>query len=205
MIARVALALIVMTATGVATAAELGRMFFTPAQRAALDAARKQNVRVDIGNEDNEKPATAAAPAPVPQNVSVNGLIQRSDGNSTVWLNNKPITGQSSGGLNISTRKGDTRVKLSVPDTGRSVDLKVGQTVEILSGTVEENYRRRVPVKAEEKAPPPADNNKEPVQKRTAETATDSIESSPRLQKKPRAAASDAQDEAPASGDMDTR
>lgn len=205
MSARAAFALILLTAAGIAPAAELGRLFFTPAQRAALDAARKQNVRVDIGNEDNEPQPQAAAPAPpAPRNVSVNGLIQRSDGNSTVWLNNKPITGTAAGGLNIATRKGDTRVNLSVPESGRSTDLKVGQTLEILSGTVEEGYRRRVPVKPEEKPAPAADNSKEAVQKRTAERAADSIESSPRLQNKPRAATRDTQDETPAGG-TDTR
>ena len=198
MSARLLLA-VLMVATHSAGAAELGRLFFTPAQRAALDVARKQNVRVDIGNEDNEKPAVAAA-APTPRNVSVNGLIQRSDGNNPVWLNNKPVSSGNAAGVNISTRKGDTGVKLSVPDSGRSVDLKVGQTVEILSGTVEEGFRRRNPLKIEEKPATAADNNAQAVQKRTAEPATDSIESSSRLQRKPRAGSRDAQDEARAGG-----
>jgi hypothetical protein len=65
---------------------------------------------------------------------------------------------------------------------------------------VEENYRRRVPVKVEEKAAPGAENNAQAVQKRTAEPATDALDSSPRLQKKPRAATRDAQDETAAGG-----
>jgi hypothetical protein len=202
--ARIALAMVLLAGAGVASAAELGRMFFTPAQRAALDSARRQNIRTDIGNEDGER--TAAAAAPLPQTVRVNGLIQRSDGKNTVWLNNKPITEKSSGGLNITTRRGDTRINLSQPDSGRSMDLKVGQTAEMVSGTVEENYRRRLPAKIEEKPALPADNNVVPaVQKRTAEAAPESIESSPRLQRKARAAARDAQDETPASGGPDTR
>ncbi len=198
MSARLLLSVLLMAA-GAANAADLGRMFFTPAQRAALDAARKQNVRVDFGDDDSEKSTTPAA-APAPRNVSVNGLIQRSDGNSTVWLNNKPVSSGNAAGVNISTRKGDTRVQLSVPDSGRSVDLKVGQTVEILSGTVEEGFRRRLPPKIEEKPASPADNNAQAVQKRTAGAATDSIESSTRLQRKQRIDSSDAQDAAAAGG-----
>lgn len=202
--ARAALAMLLLAGAGAASAAELGRLFFTPEQRAALDNARRQNIRVDIGNEDAERPPAAAAP--LPQSVRVNGLIQRSDGKNTVWLNNKPITGQSSGGLNITTRRGDTRVNLSQPDGGRSMDLKVGQTAEMVSGTVEENYRRRAPAGVEDKASPAADNNPPAaVQKRTAEATTESIESSSRLQRKPRAAPRDAQDETPASGGPDAR
>jgi len=188
-----------------AAGAELGRMFFTPAQRATLDAARKQNVRVEIGNEDNDRAPTPASTAPTPQTVRLNGLIQRSDGKNTVWLNNKPVTGPASGSLNISTSRNDTRVKLQAPDGGRSMDLKVGQSAEILSGTIEESYRRRVPPKLEEAPPvPAAGNDAAPVQKRTADAAADSLESSSRLQRKPRAASRDAQDDT-AAGRPDTR
>ena len=134
-------------------AAELGRLFFTPAQRATLDGARKQNIRVDVGN-DTEQP-----PAPVPQHISVMGLVQRSDGKSTVWLNNRQVTEQqqTAGGIVVTPDKKEQRIKLTVPESGRSVDLKVGQTVEVLSGTIAEGYARRTPVKPVEKPAPPAE------------------------------------------------
>lgn len=124
-----------------AQGAELGRLFFTPAQRAALDNARKQNIRIEVGS-DAEQPA-----APVPQNISVNGLVQRSDGKSTVWLNHRAITEQqkTGGGFDIAPGRKDHRVKLTVPESGRSVEVKVGQTVEVVSGTIEEGYARRSP------------------------------------------------------------
>lgn len=197
MIARL-LAAVLLIASGAAPAAEIGRFFFTPAQRAALDAARKQNVRVEIGNEETERqPAAPTAAPPTPQTVRLNGLIQRSDGKSTVWLNNKPVTEQNNAGMNITTNRNDTRVKLLVPESGRSMDLKVGQSAEIVSGTVEEGYKRRPPLKLDDKAGLPAGNDAQPVQKRTADGAADSIESSPRLQRKPRA---DARDDQPAGG-----
>jgi hypothetical protein len=203
MMRRVLLAMLLTFAAGTATAAELGRMFFTPAQRATLDAARKQNVRVEIGNDEAERPpASPAAAAPTAQTVRLNGVIQRSDGKNTVWLNNKPVTGSESGNLNVTTNRNDTRVKLQVPDSGRSMDLKVGQSAEILSGTIEESYKRRPPApKAEEKPllPGPG-NDAAAVQKRTAEPAPDSLESSPRMQRKPRAGSRDAADDTPAGG-----
>lgn len=184
--------------------AELGRLFFTPAQRNALDTARKQNIRVEIGNEETERLQNGANAAPLPQTVRLNGMIQRSDGNNTVWLNNKPITGQNATGMSFSTNRNDSKVKLQLPDGGRSMDLKVGQTAEINSGIVEESYNRRSASRVEDKAPTGPTNDVAGVQKRTADGPTESIESPSRLQKKPRPAQRGAADEAAMDGN-DTR
>jgi hypothetical protein len=135
-----------------AGAEELGRFFFTPAQRATLDNARKQNIRSEIGN-DAEQPAT-----PLPQNVSVNGVIRRSDGKNTIWLNNRVVTESQAGALSAAVGKNDNRVRLSVPENGRHVELKVGQSVEIVSGAVGENYMRRAGIKPEIKPAVAAEN-----------------------------------------------
>ena len=131
------IAIVLMIFAGAASAAELGRMFYTPAQRATLDNARKQNIRVDIGNDSEQA-------APVPQNMSVNGVVRRSDGKNTVWMNNRIVADRNVAGVGVVPSRNDNRVKLTVPDSGRSVDLKVGQTIEIVSGRIEESYARRV-------------------------------------------------------------
>jgi hypothetical protein len=143
-----------------AAAAELARMFFTPAQRATLDNARKQNIRAEISN-DGEQQQQQPASAQVPQNVSVNGLIRRSDGKNTIWLNNRVVNEQETAGINATVGKAGDRVRLSVPDSGRNVDLKVGQTVEIVSGIIEESYLRRPTAKPDVK--PALDLEKAPV------------------------------------------
>ena len=133
-------------------------------------------MRVEIGNEEAEKPPTAAAPAaPLPQTIRFNGLIQRSDGKNTVWLNNKPVTESTSGGLNISTSRNDPRLKLQVPESGRSMDLKVGQSAEIVSGTIEDNYLRRRPVKSDAKGPADAEKAQPDVQKVTSGGTRDAV------------------------------
>jgi len=124
-----------------AVGAELGRLFFTPAQRATLDNARKQNVRTEIGNDNPD-----AASSALPQNIIVNGLVRRSDGKNTVWVNNRPITERQSSGVDVVTDRNANRVKLTVPDSGHSVDLKVGQTLDLDSGAVEEGYSRHAVV-----------------------------------------------------------
>jgi hypothetical protein len=115
-----------------AAGAEMGRLFFTPTQRATLDSARKQNVRTEI---DNGTPEDVAPP---PQNITINGLVRRSDGKTTVWVNNQMVTEQRPNGVNVVPYKNGNRVKLSTPDSGHSVDLRVGQTLEINSGTIQE-------------------------------------------------------------------
>lgn len=189
---------------GAAGAAELGRMFYTPAQRATLDNARKQNIRVEIGNDNSEQQQPSAAP--VPQNVSVNGVIRRSDGKNTIWLNNHAISEQQAGGINAAVGKGDNRVHLRVPESGRSVDLKVGQTVEIVSGTIEENYLRRPAAKSDSKGPASGENTGPGVSKVTPAPSREALKSEPLLQRRPvRGLDRDARDEPRNDGGADTK
>ncbi len=175
-----ALALLVVTSA--ASAAELGRMFFTPSQRATLDNARKQNIRAEIGNDGEQQTTTAA---PIPQNVSVNGLIKRSDGKNTVWINNRAVTEHQPGAVSAAIGKSDNRVQLNVPESGRKLDLKVGQTVEIVSGTIEESYLRRPAAKSEAKAAPEAEKSPGDVAKVTPPANRDAVKSEPALQRRP--------------------
>jgi hypothetical protein len=159
MTARLAAAIVLMLGAGTAAGADLGRLFFTPAQRATLDNARKQNIRIEIGSENPQ------AAAPVARNISVNGVVRRSDGKSTVWINNRAVTDRQTGGIGVSPGKNDSRVKLTVPESGRSVDLKVGQSVEIVSGTIEEGYARRIAPNTETKAVPGTETTASGVEK----------------------------------------
>jgi len=62
-----------------------GRLFYTPAQRAQLEAARVRNITRDRQAE--------AALAPPPQRFD--GVVIRSDGSSTNWVNGQPQVGAS--------------------------------------------------------------------------------------------------------------
>jgi len=189
---RVLLLLALLPIAHACVAAELARMFYTPVQRATLDNARKQNIRVEIGNESEQQPAAA----PVPQNVSVNGIIRRSDGKNTIWLNNRVVNEQNPSGMNAAIGKSDNRVRLSVPDSGRSVDLKVGQTVEIVSGTIEESYLRRPTARTEVKSGTEGEKAGSDVAKLTSTPSREAVKSDPPLQRRPaRGTDSDQRDE----------
>ena len=117
----------------------LGRLFFTPAQRVQLDIARRQRARTTVATEQTEETAQS-----IPQTIRYDGLVRRSDGKSTIWLNSRPIEDQKPvGGAAIVGRiHPDGSIRLQVPQSGRAVDLKPGQRVELLSGEVEEGYTR---------------------------------------------------------------
>jgi hypothetical protein len=145
--ALASLALAALCAAGTARAAQpIGRLFFTPAERAQLDNARAQK-RVP-------QPAAAAQPVdtrPETQVVTYNGIVRRSDGKSILWLNNKPADEKEAlSGLAITGRvRSDGGVTLQVPGSGSSVDLKVGQRAELQTGKVSES--RPEPAKPEAK------------------------------------------------------
>ena len=140
MMRLIALACAALMAAEPAAAAEpLGRLFFTPEQRVQLDVARSQKSRATLSAEKEEA-------APAPEIVTYGGMVRRSDGRTTVWINHRAVPDQGpAAGTAITNRvRPDGGISLQVPQSGRSVDLKVGQSVELLSGTVEEGYARRL-------------------------------------------------------------
>lgn len=60
---------------------------------------------------------------------------------------------EAGAGAIVGRVRPDGGVSLQVPQSGRSVDLKVGQSIELLSGTIEEPYSRKPPVAAPEPKP----------------------------------------------------
>jgi len=118
----------------------LGRLFFTPAQRTRLDELRH---RPPTPPAEVARSAEPPRP-PAPRYVTVNGVVRRSDGESVVWINNKPVQGSGAeDGLLVSPARGRPpgHVTVRVPQSGRSIDVKVGQQVELNSGAVQEAYR----------------------------------------------------------------
>ena len=134
------LAVAALAAPAAPGAEPLGRLFYTPAQRAQLDTARAQRRKATVASEQE-------AAAPVPEVLTYDGMVRRSDGKTTVWINNRAINdGRPAGSLPFtSTLRPDGSVKLGVAQTDRSVDLKVGQSAEIVSGTITEPYGRASP------------------------------------------------------------
>lgn len=135
-------------------------MFFTASQRAQLDVARKQRARTTLATEKTEEVVTTAAP--VAQSITYDGVVRRSDGKSTVWLNSRPVNDKEPAGAVVVGRiRADGGVTLQMPQSGRTVDLKPGQSIELLSGAIEDSFSRKPAAQPEPKpAPKPAPDAK---------------------------------------------
>ncbi|MBI3042469.1 MAG: hypothetical protein HYY78_06555 [Betaproteobacteria bacterium] len=129
----------------------VGRLFFTPAQRASLDVARSQRARTTLATEETAE--TVVTAAPVPQTITYDGVVRRSDGKTTVWINSRPVVDKGPSPAVVGKVSPDGTVTLQVPQSGRSVELKPGQSIELLSGAVEERFARKP---APEPEPKPA-------------------------------------------------
>jgi hypothetical protein len=151
---------------GVATAAsgaEVGRLFFTPAERARLDVARTQK-------KAPPPPATQAAETAPPEIVNYGGIVRRSDGKAMLWINNRLAEEKEALGALKGSVRADGAVTLHVPQSGGTIDVKVGQSVDLQSGRVAETHN----VAAESK-PASSDPKPEPPDGRTAAGAAPKI------------------------------
>lgn len=88
-----------------ARANELGRLFFTPSERSQLEQTRKVQQAENGGGEQ-----------PV---ITVNGVIQRSDGSRIMWVNGKAQKSTSGGDPN--------KTSIVVPGKNKPVEIKVGE------------------------------------------------------------------------------
>jgi hypothetical protein len=107
-------------------AQEFGRLFFTPEQRAALDARRKARVP--------DRPA--ASPAAASPTTRLDGYVVRSGGRSTVWVNGEPLQDGSAEALRDPNRSGDGRVRVPAGDGGARIGLKPGEVLDRGTGEV---------------------------------------------------------------------
>lgn len=133
----------------------LGRLFFTPEERARLDASRKEAL-ANAARPKAVVPAEAPRPAPTARVLTLNGIVHRSDGETIVWVNGKPVPPRGGPATVAPGSVGADTAGLVLPESGRRVRLKVGQSVEANSAVVEEGYQRRRTLPTAVAAPPPA-------------------------------------------------
>lgn len=148
--------------------AELGRLFFSPEQRAQLDLARiKRDQRPLL--ETNAAP-NSATPAPRgPAVVTFNGAVQRGDGKSTVWINGNPVTERNrlrnEMEVSVIGMRRDGELALAIPQASRKASLKVGQSLDVTSGRIDEPYSRRATERPTTEVAPSAGAEPVPVAK----------------------------------------
>lgn len=107
-----------------------GRLFFTPAQRNALDAGKQVRTR--------KAPSTPAMRGP--REVTLNGVVTRSDGESTVWVNGTTLDKRNSGVSARAISTDPAAAELRVTGARNSVRMRVGQHLDTSNGSVGERY-----------------------------------------------------------------
>lgn len=114
------------TETQTASSQKLGRLFYSPDERAMLDRLRKNDGR------------STASPT---ERITLNGIVRRSSGKTTAWINQLPQhenqTPQGIGILPGSTSKPSAVLLLPA---GKQVNLKAGQTFDTAKGKVHEGF-----------------------------------------------------------------
>jgi hypothetical protein len=119
--------LLLAAASAASVAQELGRLFFTPEQRAELDARRRARVP--------DKPAEVLIESP---STTLDGYVKRSNGRSTVFLNGEPITegADARRAQVVPSRNDPSRAAIELGDGGRRIPLKVGESLDRGTGQV---------------------------------------------------------------------
>ena len=102
---EIVLCALALTASAPANADELGRLFFTPEQRAQLDYSHARESLSD--NNDRA--------------LTLNGIVQKHGGKRTAWINGVPQT------VGLSDERSPESVPVPLPGQNKSVKLKVGQ------------------------------------------------------------------------------
>lgn len=111
--------LVLMAMPGPSAIAEekLGRLFFTPERREMLDRQRQYNIQDP--SEDREDPM-----------LTINGVVTRSSGKRTVWVNGVPQDGTNaaSAASVIPNRKDPGKVVVRTSELS-TAQAKVGETL----------------------------------------------------------------------------
>ena len=109
---------------------ELGRLFFTPERRQMLDRQRQLNLQ-----EHQEAPEAST--------LTINGVVTRSSGKRTVWINgvtqNEKDTGKGVAATPNRANPGKILVQpegapASRANVGDTVNRSTGETVDLLDG-----------------------------------------------------------------------
>jgi|GEM_PF-312491 len=131
-----------------APADDFGRLFSRQNERKNLDILRQnQKLKVATPQDSLQSESTAdATPPELPDPITMQGYVKRSDGSSTLWINNKAVREDSAvddvqiGRLNkrVGSVAGSDSLNVNIPATGKHIHLKAGQVYEPETNQIKE-------------------------------------------------------------------
>ena len=117
--------LILLGFPGLGIAEDLGRLFFTPEQRAALDARRKARV------PDRPNITTTVSPT-----TRLDGYVKRQGGRSTVFVNGDAVLEGTADAPVVDPERRGGRVPVTAGEGGQRIELRPGETLDRDTGRV---------------------------------------------------------------------
>lgn len=110
-----------------AGAEPLGRLFFSPDERAMLDRMRQKS---------------GGSTVSATEQITLNGIVRRSSGKTTAWINQVPQhENETPQGIAVQQGKTSKPSALLLLPSGRQVQLKAGQTFDTTKGKIREGYQ----------------------------------------------------------------
>lgn len=140
-----------MTQSQAASNDNLGRLFSRPNERNNLDNLRKNQKLKTVSPQPDAM--VEVAPAALPDPISLQGYVKRSDGTkSTLWINNQAVQEDSTldnvqigrlnqhGKTNQTTKMKDgaDSLDIKIPANGKHIRLKAGQVYEPETNQIKE-------------------------------------------------------------------
>ena len=142
LLVAVLLGINLMQIPGITSADEIGRLFSTADERSQLDELRKKQ-KITHKEVLLEKSGQKAEEATFLESYFLNGIVKRSNGQVSIWVNGVLVEDQASNeSFRVHRRSGaKNRVTLDVDGKTRRVRLKPGQAWDPVTGKVVDGLR----------------------------------------------------------------
>jgi len=109
-----------------AGAEPIGRLFFSPDERAMLDRMRQKSGGSTVSATNQ---------------ITLNGLVRRSGGKTTAWVNQLPQhENETPQGVAVQQEQTAKPSAVLLLPSGKQIQLKAGQTFDTAKGKVREGY-----------------------------------------------------------------
>ena len=130
MVSQIALLQTAQAAQDLQSAQGMGRLFSSPAERSTLNYLRQTKKALVITPVQEFIQQAEPAPVVLPEAISMQGYVKRSDGKQgTVWINNQAMQ-ENSGNKDVQIGRlpqNGNHIPLKLPANGRRLTLKAGQ------------------------------------------------------------------------------
>jgi len=126
---------------------DFGRLFSRSNERKNLDIMRQNQKLKVLTQQDLQPDSSTAEPPELPEPITLQGYVKRSDGSTTLWINNKSVQENSAlddveiGQLTRqkgAVKNGSDSLSVRIPASGKHIRLKAGQMYEPETNQIKE-------------------------------------------------------------------